>query len=55
MPYKNVTKSIAISGQQYRGQTETTKMQDLISALESSFEKVFFILLVWENSYQATL
>lgn len=36
------------------GQTETTKMCNLISELQFSFEKVFFILLVSGNSYQAT-
>lgn len=30
-------------------------MQDLLSELEFSFEKVIFNLLVSENSYQATL
>lgn len=55
MPHKHVTKNIAVAGQQYRGQTETTKMQNLISELEFSFEKVFFSLLVSEISYQATL
>lgn len=55
MPHKNIYKSIAVDGQQYRRRTETTKMQDLIaSELEFSFEKMFFSLLVSENSYQAT-
>jgi len=54
MPHKNVTKSVAVAGYQHREQTETTKMQDLISEWEFSFEKEFFSLLVSESSYQAT-